>query len=30
VLVNAYLGLGAEAGGVAGFGGGAAITPAIR
>ncbi|GAA4807683.1 hypothetical protein GCM10023200_51650 [Actinomycetospora chlora] len=30
VLVNAYLGLGAEAGGVAGFGGGAAITPAVR
>ncbi|MEJ2887805.1 hypothetical protein [Actinomycetospora aeridis] len=30
VLVNAYLGLGAEAGGVAGFGGGATITPAIR
>lgn len=30
VLVNAYLGLGAEAGGVAAFGGGATITPAIR
>ncbi|MHC1563407.1 hypothetical protein ACR9E3_31005 [Actinomycetospora sp. C-140] len=30
ILVNAYLGLGAEAGGVAGFGGGASITPAIR
>jgi outer membrane protein assembly factor BamB len=30
VLVNAYLGLGAEAGGVAGFGGGATITPAVR
>ncbi|WP_433783226.1 hypothetical protein ACQPX6_24775 [Actinomycetospora sp. CA-101289] len=30
VLVNAYLGLGAEAGGVAGFGGGAVITPAVR
>ncbi len=30
VLVNAYLGLGAEAGGVAGLGGGAVITPAIR
>lgn len=30
VLVNAYLGLGAESGGVAGLGGGAAITPAIR
>ena len=30
VLVNAYLGLGAEASGVAGFGGGATITPAVR
>jgi len=30
VLVNAYLGLGAETTGVAGFGGGAVITPAIR
>lgn len=30
VLVNAYLGLGAETSGVAGFGGGTAITPAIR
>jgi hypothetical protein len=30
VLVDAYLGLGAEAGGVAGFGGGASITPAVR
>ena len=29
-LVNAYLGVGAETSGVAGFGGGAAITPAIR
>ena len=30
VLVNAYLGLGAETTGVAGIGGGTAITPAIR
>ncbi|GAA4903903.1 hypothetical protein EV188_10487 [Actinomycetospora succinea] len=30
VLVNAYLGLGAETSGVAGFGGGATITPAVR
>jgi outer membrane protein assembly factor BamB len=30
VLVNAYLGVGAETTGVAGFGGGAVITPAVR
>lgn len=30
VLVNAYLGIGVETTGVAGFGGGAAITPATR